>query len=616
MVGPVLHHEMMLGSRRSRAYVFRWLYAGWLVLQVLGYYFYFAMASITLPDNVYATPTVASWFVETFVVQQLILLLLATPVFTAGALTDEKTRGTLQYLLTTDLLSWDIVAGKLLGRLAQVGLLVLTGLPLVCFLGVFCGVEPLALVALLLVSVMPLFALGAASILASVWSRQTRDAVLGLYVVGAVVVGAALWLGGHYLDFFNPLYVLEPAWGRRDLVDVGELAYRLAWSALYWGLIGVVCLASAVWRLRPAYVRQLESSGVGGSFMLPFLRRRDGRETTLPWWRGTRRLKVGDNPVPWKERYVEGLAPLPSLRRIPRWLAMLLIFAATTASSVYILSFYVPPGFSWQKLAQHAVRLELDDALRLIQPPPAGVAAAATPAGAFLLQSIVAMLLASLVVGIRCSGAISGERERQTWEALLLTPLSARQLVRGKLWGIIGASYLYLLAYAVPALALSALGGFAAFFWTVVWLAVTWLAMYFVGAAGIFCSVRTRSSWRSLLGTLGIGYVFGFFIYVLTTPVIFILMLLIVMFLFIIDQYLGTTLGISMLGGLNEYLAGFTIGSCLALAGIFFGLARFFLADAQKWVSERERTRHWKDEEPFYRRPRLQAPLPRYYPQK
>src|SRR5262249_29396603 len=156
---------------------------------------------------------------------------------------------------------------------------------------------------------------------------------------------------------------------------------------------------------------------------------RDGQDTMLPWWRGTRRLKVGDNPVPWKERYVEGLAPLPSLRRIPRWLAMLLIFAVTTAASVYILSLYVPPGFSSQKLAQHVGRLEVDDRLRLIQPPHSP---APTPAGEFLLQSIIAMLLGSLVVGIRCSGAVSGERERQTWEALLLTPLTARQLIRGK----------------------------------------------------------------------------------------------------------------------------------------------------------------------------------------
>src|SRR5262245_61229808 len=155
------------------------------------------------------------------------------------------------------------------------------------------------------------------------------------------------------------------------------------------------------------------------------------------------------------------------------------------------------------------------------------------------------MLLASLVVGIRCSGAVSGERERQTWEALLLTPLTSRQLIRGKLWGIIGSSYLYLLAYAVPALGFAAIAGPTAFFWTALWLAVTWLAMYFIGATGIWCSVRSRGSWRSLLWTLGIGYVGGAFVYIITSPVIFLLAVFIVLGLMLVDYYLQTSLGSS-----------------------------------------------------------------------
>jgi ABC-type transport system involved in multi-copper enzyme maturation permease subunit len=224
------------------------------------------------------------------------------------------------------------------------------------------------------------------------------------------------------------------------------------------------------------------------------------------------------------------------------------------------------------------------------------------------------MLIASLVVGIRCSGTISGEREKQTWEALLLTPLSSRQLVRGKLWGIMGASYLYLLVYAVPALGLSAVSSFLAFFWTGIWLAVTWLAMYFVGAAGIWCSVRSKSSWRSLLGTVGIGYGGGVGVYLLTSPVIFVLAALILLFLMLVDQALGTELGKSALsGGAENYFEAFKIASCLVLAGLFWGLAWFFLGDAQKWISDRERTRHWKDE-PLRLPPlRQREARPRFY---
>ena len=63
---------------------------------------------------------------------KLLLLLLATPAYTAGAIPDEKTRGTLQYLLAADLTAWEILAGKLLGRIAQVALLALAALPLIC----------------------------------------------------------------------------------------------------------------------------------------------------------------------------------------------------------------------------------------------------------------------------------------------------------------------------------------------------------------------------------------------------------------------------------------------------------------------------------------------------
>ena len=135
------------------------------------------------------------------------------------------------------------------------------------------------------------------------------------------------------------------------------------------------------------------------------------------------------------------------------------------------------------------------------------------------------MLLAGVVIGIRCSGAITGERERQTWEAVLLTPLSAKQLVHGKLWGVMGACYWYLLAYAVPAVLLSALGGIGSLGWTVLWLAVTVLAMYFMGAAGLWCSARSKTSWRSLLGTMALGYVGGFVLYGVAVPFLFIIAL-------------------------------------------------------------------------------------------
>ncbi|MGH7226628.1 MAG: hypothetical protein ACRELF_25715, partial [Gemmataceae bacterium] len=109
MVGAVLQQEWLLGSRRSRLHVFRWLYAGWLILLV-GYGFARHMhedhvrvqalqvnGTTTAIRYSSAPEMVGQWFAETFVTQQMLLLLLATPAFVAGAITDEKRRGTLQY---------------------------------------------------------------------------------------------------------------------------------------------------------------------------------------------------------------------------------------------------------------------------------------------------------------------------------------------------------------------------------------------------------------------------------------------------------------------------------------------------------------------------------------
>ena len=49
-----------------------------------------------------------------------------------------------------------------------------------------------------------------------------------------------------------------------------------------------------------------------------------------------------------------------------------------------------------------------------------------------------------------------------------------------------------------------------------------------------------------------------------------------------------------------------------ALALLFWLMAWLLLGDAQKWVADRERTRHWKDE-PIHLPPRRRRTRPRFY---
>lgn len=595
MVGPIFFQEMLVNSRRSRHHYLRWLYVGWLVTQ-LAYFVvteWFALIAGFHDQTQQLTFLVSQSFTSTFLVQHFVLLFLVTPTFIAGGLTDEKTRGTLQYLLTTDLASIHIVFGKLLGRLTEVLTLAFVGIPFLCFVGGLGGAELALIIGVILFTIEIGVGIAAATLLAAVWSRQTRDAVLGLYAIALVAILLGVLVGGPlrvlfpatFLDslvaffevlvrYFNPLYVLEPALVPGD-TGAGEMFRRLFAGVFAWGGLACACVGLATWRLRPAYTKQLEGEG----------------RKKVTWWR-VDRIAVTEEPIRWKERHVEGLAPHPSLKRVPRWIGLVSITSLTLFGGLLILALHLPGGIKIPQALGMLLRLEILE-----------LKAALLPADdAFLLMGLLGMLFFSFLVGVRCSGAVTGERERQTWEALLLSPLTAHQLIRGKVWGIMGVSYVYLSAYAIPAVALAALGGGVCLFWILLWLGVTILAMYYLGAAGIWSSVRSRTSWRSLLSALGFAYLGGFIVYLITTPVIFIAAMIIALALAVVDFRFGTNLAPSGAGFL-QYFVGFAIASCLGLALMFWLASRLFLNSAQKWVAERERTRHWHDE-PTYRRPR------------
>lgn len=589
MVGPVVWQELLLGSRRGKHHWFRWVYAGWLVLQLVGLYWGYAMEHQTnlapppfglgRPDRNLAGRFLTS-ALETYVVQQLILLILVTPVFVAGAITDEKTTGTLQYLLTSGLTPAEVVVGKLLGRLAQLTLLALAGLPLFALVGGFGHVPPGTVVALAIGTVLPVLAVGSAAVLASVWCRTTRDAVLGLYFIFALlatVVAGLTWLATELdlptsaalpLRYLDARFVLAPAW---DGSSPRELWGRLLGGALAWGGTGAACLALAVWRLRPAYIRQLEGISRKGTARTP-----GGR------------APVGIEPVRWKESQVDGIAPLAALRRVPRWLAVSLVFLATALVVGLNLVNSAPTGTA-EQLYQAVTGLDAR-----------GLAAAVASVDVhpeFFLQAGVAVALAvSLVVGIRCSGAITGERERQTWEAVLLTPLPTENLVYGKHRGVMLATLPYVLAYTAAALPLAVLAGPAQVVILLIGLAATALASFFFGAAGLWCSVRSKTSWRSLVLTLAIGYVGGTVVMLPTSWFIGMFAMILITILVALDQTYQLGIGPTSTTGATLYLIAFYGATIAAMALSFLLLARWMLRDATAWVANRERTRDWSED--------------------
>src|SRR5262249_4680618 len=120
----------------------------------------------------------------------------------------------------------------------------------------------------------------------------------------------------------------EPAWGSGDWTGLELMLGRILLAALAWGAITAACLGLAAWRLRPAYLRQLQA---------------EGQKKKTRWWQA-KRSAIPADPIRWKERQVEGIAPLPVLRQIPGWFGIVTILVLTIISSGTILYISLPSG--------------------------------------------------------------------------------------------------------------------------------------------------------------------------------------------------------------------------------------------------------------------------------
>jgi ABC-type transport system involved in multi-copper enzyme maturation permease subunit len=131
-------------------------------------------------------------------------------------------------------------------------------------------------------------------------------------------------------------------------------------------------------------------------------------------------------------------------------------------------------------------------------------------AGVQLFQALAAVqLLVLLVTTPLCTaGAISGERERRTWELLLVTPLSAFGIVCGKL--VSGVAFNVLLLFAsLPLFGLVAyISGFGVD--ELVHLYIVFLATaLLLGTVSILVSAVTRTRRAAIIASTCIAFVLG-----------------------------------------------------------------------------------------------------------
>jgi ABC-type Na+ efflux pump permease subunit len=490
LLGPVFSYDLTRTTRRGRYAVLRAVYAVGLFLFIFALY----RAQNALDRGPWPPPTggmarFAENFCYTFLAAQFLAVALLTPAYVAGAVAEEKDRRTLEFLLATDLRDREIVLGKMASRVANLLLLVLTGLPILSLTQLWGGVDFGLLLAAFVCTGLTLLSLSAVSMVASVYCRKAREAVVLTYLIAFGYVGISVLV--HLLTLFPRIIAVELTRGAHpytvgDLVTAigagnpGLFAFglygdvrtgvplqesltgRTSHYAIFHLLVTVIFTGWAVLRLRP----------------LALL---DGPVKAKPrrrWrWRLGWRPRPGRRPLLWKEVWAE-----PGLTF--NWFGkaiLLLIVLASFVPAVWLAADFVRrSGDSWEFTVPQLAR----------------------PINVWV--RVVGTLVACLTllgVAVRAASSISGERDRQTFDSLLTAPVESNSLLFAKWLGsVLSVRRAWLWLCLVWVLG-SATGGL--YGPTVPWLLLAW-AVYagFLAVLGLWFSMTCKTTLRATVWTL------------------------------------------------------------------------------------------------------------------
>lgn len=230
----------------------------------------------------------ANQFFMTLLMAQLLAVGLLLPLSTASALAGEKERRTLEFLLATELSSSEIVLGKLLARLAGMGLLLLTGLPVLALVQLFGGVEPRLLLAGFVVTLATMVSVGGVGIYISALNQTTWSAAFRTYL--AILAFGVIALMPPFWKVVHPVIALETMADLLRLQTNLTFFFVLAFYTTVHSVCGGIFCYLTIRRFR-ALARQ-QASDTPFSGLSPreqrYLRSRAGPP-------------VGENALLWKE---------------------------------------------------------------------------------------------------------------------------------------------------------------------------------------------------------------------------------------------------------------------------------------------------------------------------
>ncbi len=364
---PILLRVIESGGKRKRDLGIRCAYLGLLIFLVI---FSLVTGRSTGSPSLTDLSNASRTIFRQMSYLQLGLVALLAPIFTAGAITQEKDSQTYDILLATPLSNAQIVLGSLLSRLFFVIALLISGIPIFSVTQIFGGVSINSIALSFTVAAATAFVTGALAMAIATFKVGTRRTIFSFYLF-IVIYLVGLWM----LDQLDWFHVAGPktAGGQASHISwftgihpflalrvvLGDPAYQPPDA-------GLLPDAARVWPLN-WYLTSPTSFYITTTFFLSvvliipsiaFLRRLAQSTTTLRNWllakigiiKGDRTRKpryVWHNPIAWREAKTKASAARASFLRwafIAAGLAGALVMVLLFASTPSMPGKYIVPG--------------------------------------------------------------------------------------------------------------------------------------------------------------------------------------------------------------------------------------------------------------------------------
>lgn len=223
LINPMLDKEFRLRMRTPR-YTFALLF----YILVLGA---LAMGYIFIANDMFSSgqprfnPEASRIMFYFLSIGQLVLIAFMTPGLTAGVISGEREKQTLNILLTTQQSSSTIILSKLVSSLSFMTLIVISTLPIYSIVFLYGGISPKQLALVFLFYLFIMLLLGSLGILFSTLFKRTVVAIIVTYGVGGFIfLGTGL------------MYMLSLAIVQRDYHQVAPIATEYSWIGYVLGL--------------------------------------------------------------------------------------------------------------------------------------------------------------------------------------------------------------------------------------------------------------------------------------------------------------------------------------------------------------------------------------------